>query len=60
MLNEAIKRAGGQVKLAKAIKSSQASISLWKRTGKVPAAAAKAIEKATGIPRAKLRPDIFT
>lgn len=55
--SEAIEKAGGPVALAKAIGdiTSQA-ISAWKR---VPPGRVLDVEKATGISRHVLRPDIF-
>lgn len=58
-LEEAIKLCGNQEELGRRIGQSQQVISYWKRKGTVSAELAVAIEAATGISRAKLRPDIF-
>jgi len=58
----AIAKAGGQTKLAQAIGVDQQLVHGWlhkTRLG-VPAEKCQAIEDATGIPKHKLRPDIFT
>jgi DNA-binding transcriptional regulator YdaS (Cro superfamily) len=57
-LQRAIKSAGSGIKLAKAIGVSRQAIQQWKRTG-VPAVRCADVERATGISRAKLRPDIY-
>jgi DNA-binding transcriptional regulator YdaS (Cro superfamily) len=58
-LKEAIQKAGGQTSLARAIGSTQGHVSQWIRRGKVPADKVLKIERATGVPRERLRPDIF-
>jgi len=58
-LKKAISIAGDQTKLSKAINSSQQNISYWLKTGKVAADKVIPIEKATGVSRYELRPDIF-
>lgn len=55
-LNEAIRAAGGVGALAQKIGISQPSVSNWNR---IPAERVVAIEAATGIPRAVLRPDLY-
>jgi TorA maturation chaperone TorD len=55
-LGEAIRAAGGVGALARAIGISQPSVSNWPR---VPADRVLAVEAATGIDRAILRPDIY-
>ena len=59
-LERAVELAGGQSALARAIGKSQSHIWHWLKVAKrVPAEAAVAIEKATGIPRRELRPDLY-
>ena len=58
-LKSAIKIAGSQSALANAIGSQQQNISYWLKKGRPPAEAVLAIEKSTGISRARLRPDLF-
>ncbi|HEY4773413.1 MAG TPA: Cro/CI family transcriptional regulator, partial [Xanthobacteraceae bacterium] len=55
-LSEAIRAAGGVRALAEKIGISQPSVSNWAR---VPAERVAAVEAATGIGRAVLRPDLF-
>jgi TorA maturation chaperone TorD len=55
-LNEAIQAAGGVGALARKIGISQPSVSNWAR---VPVERVTAVEAATGVPRAVLRPDLF-
>jgi TorA maturation chaperone TorD len=56
-LNDAIRAAGGASELARRIGISQPSVSNWER---VPAERVAAVEAATGIARAVLRPDLFS
>jgi DNA-binding transcriptional regulator YdaS (Cro superfamily) len=58
-LKQAIERAGGQTELARSIGTTQGHVSQWLRRGKVPADKVLLIEKATGVPRYELRPDVF-
>lgn len=56
----AIRKAGSQANLAKAIEVSQARVWNWvNRDPKIPAEMVLRIEAATGVPRDKLRPDIY-
>jgi TorA maturation chaperone TorD len=55
-LEEAIRAAGGITELARRIGISQPSVSNWSR---VPAERVLAVETATGIERAVLRPDLY-
>jgi TorA maturation chaperone TorD len=55
-LQRAIDAAGGIGALARALGIAQPSVSGWMR---VPADRVSAIEAATGVPRAELRPDLF-
>jgi TorA maturation chaperone TorD len=55
-LNEAIKAVGGVSELARRIGISQPSVSSWDR---VPAERVAAVEAASGVSRALLRPDLF-
>ena len=59
-LEKAISEAGGQVALASLLGIRQSHISNWKNRGKrVPAEWVIKIEKATGVPRHELRPDLY-
>jgi TorA maturation chaperone TorD len=55
-LEDAIRAAGGVSPLARSIGISQPSVSNWSR---VPAERVLSVEKATGIDRAALRPDLY-
>lgn len=55
-LDLAINAAGGVGALARALGISQPSVSNW---SKIPAERVVAVESATGVPRAKLRPDLY-
>jgi DNA-binding transcriptional regulator YdaS (Cro superfamily) len=56
-LTQAIKIAGGYRALARAIGTSHQTISKWRR--RVPAERVLAVERATGISRRLLRPDVY-
>lgn len=58
-IEKAIAACGNQEELGRRIGQSQQVISYWKKKGIVPAELTPAIEAATGIPRAELRPDLF-
>lgn len=59
-LDEAIATAGSQKALADLVGVTRAAVSLWKLNGnRVPIERVASVSKATGIPREKLRPDIF-
>lgn len=55
-LAEAFRSAGGVSELARRLGIAQPSVSAWNR---IPAERVTAVEAATGIPRHKLRPDLF-
>lgn len=54
-IREVIERAGGAKQLGLAIRRSRSTVLEWTR---VPAEHVAAVEKATGIPRHELRPDL--
>jgi TorA maturation chaperone TorD len=56
-LEEAIRAAGGVSELARRLGIAQPSVSNWER---VPAERVASVEEATGVDRARLRPDLFT
>lgn len=59
-LQRAIGKAGSQKALAEQVEVSQQAISKWlKNGGVVPAETAVKIERATGVTRRELRPDLF-
>ena len=55
-LEEAIRAAGGVSELARRLSIAQPSVSNWAR---VPAERIASVEEATGVDRARLRPDLF-
>lgn len=56
----AVRAAGNQTKLAKALNKTPQAISYWQRKlGRIPAEHVPEVEKATGIPRHQLRPDLY-
>lgn len=58
-LQQAIEAAGGQTALASAIGKTQGHISKWLQRGYIPAESVLAIERATGVSRHLLRPDLY-
>ena len=60
ILHIAVEKLGSQSAFAQAVGTTQQSVSYWlNHGGKLPAEFVMAAEKATGIPRHELRPDIF-
>lgn len=57
ILDEAIAQAGGMMAFAKAIGINRTAIYRWK--DRIPAERVIDVERASGIPRERLRPDIF-
>jgi TorA maturation chaperone TorD len=55
-LEEAIRSAGGVRALARALGLSQPAVSMWKR---IPPNRIAEVEAITGVPRSKLRPDLY-
>jgi len=59
-LEAAIEKAGGQEKLAKLLGVGQSHISNWKnRNKRIPAERVLDVERVTGVPRHRLRPDLY-
>lgn len=58
-LRKAIKAAGGQTALAKKIGSTQGHVSKWLEREYIPAEKVLPIERATGVSRHALRPDLY-
>jgi Uma2 family endonuclease/DNA-binding transcriptional regulator YdaS (Cro superfamily) len=58
-LRKAIANAGSQTALAAKIGKTQGHVSKWLERDALPAEMVLAVEKATGIPRYELRPDIY-
>lgn len=58
-LRRAVDLKGSQSALARDIGFTQGSVWRWLNGTQVPAEAAIAIEKSTGVPKEEIRPDIF-
>lgn len=58
-LKQAIDVAGGQTSLATAIGKTQGHISKWLERGYIPPECVLSIERATGVSRHDLRPDLY-
>lgn len=58
-LLKAIKQAGGTTALGNAIGVSKHSIYSWLKIESLPAEWVKPIAKASGVPAAEIRPDLF-
>ena len=59
IFDEIFKRVGSQAQIARICGVTAAAVNHWTRRGRIPVDQCRAIEKATGINRKKLRPDIF-
>lgn len=58
-IDDAVRAAGGLGQLGRAIGCSVTAVCRWRQAGRVPANRVLAIEAATGIPRDRLRPDLY-
>jgi len=58
-LHEAIAKAGTQAALAALVGVTQPAVAAWVRAGRVPPWHAIVIEAVIGIPRWRLRPDVW-
>lgn len=58
-LASAIEKAGGQSEVARLLGIAQQSVSEWVARGVVPPKRVLEIERLTGVPRHRLRPDIY-
>ncbi|RUU29726.1 YdaS family helix-turn-helix protein [Mesorhizobium sp. M6A.T.Ce.TU.016.01.1.1] len=58
-LNAACDRVGGEAKLGELLGKSRSHVSTWKLRGMIPAEMAIPIERASGVPRQVLRPDLY-
>lgn len=58
-LDQAIEVAGSQSSLARALGIKPQAVQKWAATGRVPSERAVEIERVTGVPRQKLRPDLY-
>lgn len=58
-IQKAVKAAGGQSALARELKVTPQAVQKMCASGWVPSGRVLAIEKATGVPREELRPDLY-
>ncbi len=58
-VDEAIEAAGGPTALGKYLARSRSSVIEWQQTAQVPVVLVLPIEKLTGVPRWRLRPDVY-
>lgn len=58
-LNAACDRVGGEARLGELLGKSRSHVSTWKLRGMIPAEMAIPIERASGVPRHVLRPDLY-
>ncbi len=58
-INDAIRAAGGVEGLGDRLGCAHSSVVRWRQRGRVPADRVVAIEAATGVPRHRLRPDLY-
>lgn len=58
-LDRAIKQAGGLTAFAHKVDASPQVVSNWRKRKKIPAVRVLDVERASGIPRHELRPDLY-
>ena len=58
-INDAIRAAGGVEGLGDRLSCAHSSVVRWRQQGRVPADRVVAIEAATGVPRHRLRADLY-
>jgi DNA-binding transcriptional regulator YdaS (Cro superfamily) len=58
-LKAAISKAGTQQVLASKLGIGQGAVSNWVKAGRVPLKRVLEVERATGVARARLRPDLY-
>lgn len=56
---EAIESAGGLGELAKRCRVRYQAVQKWIKNGKVPAERVLDVESASGVPRSRIRPDLY-
>jgi DNA-binding transcriptional regulator YdaS (Cro superfamily) len=59
VIRDALEKAGGTKAVATALGISAEGVRLWRSRGKVPADRVVELEQLTGVPREKLRPDLY-
>lgn len=58
-LELAWKAMGSRTALAKAVGVSPSTITMWQVRGRIPAEKVVRVERASGVPRHQLRPDLY-
>lgn len=58
-LERACKQVGGKKKMAEELSVVPSAISMWLKRNRIPAEYVLHIERASGVPRHQLRPDIY-
>lgn len=58
-VSDLIEELGGQTSLAAKLCLPPTTVASWKSRGSIPAERVIEIERATGMPRSKLRPDLY-
>lgn len=58
-LEKACKAVGNKKKMAEILEVGNSAISAWLSRGRIPAGYILKIEKASGVPRHELRPDLY-
>ncbi|MFA5941381.1 MAG: Cro/CI family transcriptional regulator [Sinimarinibacterium sp.] len=59
VIGDALEKGGGVGAVAKALGISDEAVRLWRARGKVPAERVVDVERLTGVPRERLRPDLY-
>lgn len=59
VIREAIDKAGGKKAVADALGMSEEGVRVWIVRGKIPAERVVEVEGITGVPRERLRPDLY-
>ncbi len=59
VISEIVGKVGSQAQLASLCEVSPQAVSKWVTSKRIPTGQCRRIESATGIPSARIRPDIF-
>lgn len=59
IIRDAFEKAGGIGAVAKAFEMSEEGVRLWRARGKVPDKHVIELERISGVPRQRLRPDLY-
>lgn len=58
-IKQVVDKAGGMYELARVLDTNYQTIQFWIKKNRIPAERVIAVEHASGIPRERLRPDLF-